>query len=44
MEMAKIVHENRNFLLKISDNKHNLMKKMGKYGKRKLKNIVNITF
>ena len=38
--MDKIVHENRNYLLKTSDSKHNLMEKMGKYGKSKLKNIV----
>ena len=42
IEMDKIVHENRNFLLKTSDNKHNLMKKMGKYGKIKLKKYCKI--
>ena len=41
MEMDKIVHENRNSLLKTSVGKHNLMKNWGKYGKSKLKNIVN---
>ena len=29
MEMDKIVHENKNSLLKTSDGKHNLMKKRG---------------
>ena len=41
MEMDKVVHENRNSLLKTCDSKHNLMEKIGKYGKSKLKNIVN---
>jgi hypothetical protein len=43
--MDKIVHENREIIcwkqLSWSDSKHNLMKKMGKYGKSKLKNNLN---
>ena len=43
MEMDKIVHENREILCwKQVTGKHNLMKKMGKYGKSKLKKYCKI--
>jgi hypothetical protein len=40
MEMDKIVHENKNSLLKTSDGKHNLMKKWGNMEKANLKKIL----
>jgi hypothetical protein len=42
MEIDKIVHENRNSLLKTSDGKHNLMEKWGNMEKEGITEFQNL--